>query len=78
MQYLLIVLVPALIALIVCSILKGSMKTANKQSNADIYISEEGVAITHRSDVETGTEEQVLSHAAQGGQGPGRPTGGRV
>ena len=70
MEYVLIVLVPALIAFIVCSILKASMKTANKQSNADIYISEEGAEITLRTDHETGTEERVISSGQQSGAPP--------
>ncbi|MBQ2756608.1 MAG: hypothetical protein IJF27_08040 [Oscillospiraceae bacterium] len=50
MEFIIIVLVPLLIAFIVCSIFKAQMKTTGKQYAARVYINEEGLDLTDKID----------------------------
>ena len=51
MEFIIIVLVPLLIAFIVCSVFKSQMKTTGKQHAARVYIDEKGLDLTDRTDV---------------------------
>lgn len=48
---------PALIALIVCSVMKGKMKSTGKKTSANTYISAHGIHVTGRMDRYTHTTE---------------------
>ena len=50
MEFIIIVLVPLLIAFLVCTVFKSQMKTTGKQHAARVYINEEGLDLTERVD----------------------------
>lgn len=50
MKYLLIVLVPCLIALIVCSVMKSGMKTARAKTEARDYARRDSLVVSFRDD----------------------------
>ena len=52
-----IVIVPAIIAFIACSIMKGKMKSVALKTNANEYIARQGVALTDSSDIYTHTTQ---------------------
>lgn len=45
------------VALVVCLILKGKMKSVRKGAEADVYVTAEGLELTERSDIYTHTTE---------------------
>ena len=53
--WLIILGIPALIALIVCLCMKRSMKTAVSSGNANMYIRPDGVRLTRQNDIYTHT-----------------------
>jgi len=52
-----IVIIPAIIAFIACTIMKGKMKSVALKTNANDYISRQGVALTDSSDIYTHTTQ---------------------
>ncbi len=71
-----IILVPGILALIVCLILKGKMKTARLQTNADAYLRPNGLLLRTRIDQYTHTTEHreridTGSHSSGGHSGGG-------
>ena len=81
-----VILVPMLIALIVCSVWKAKMKTAKLAKDADNYIPQNGFVLTGRTDqflYRTTTKVRIESNSSGGGGGSsssssGRSSGGKV
>ena len=82
-----VILVPALIALIVCSVWKHQMKTAKLARTADNYIPANGFNLTGRTDqflYRTTTRVRIERSSSSGGGGgsssssSGRSSGGKV
>ena len=80
-----VILVPALIALIVCTIWKRSMKTAKIARTADNYIPANGFNLTDQTDLflfRTTTSVKIESSSSSGGgsssSSSGHSSGGRV
>ena len=67
---------PLLTALIVCLIMKGKMKTARKQTQADAYIPRDGVRITRRDDVYLTTTQTRVAVESQKSGGTSVNSGG--
>ena len=66
------------VALVVCLVLKGKMKSVRRGAEADVYVTAEGLDLTERSDIYTHTtetrrkKEKNDSHSESGGGGSGR------
>lgn len=66
------------VALAVCLVLKGKMKSVRRGAEADVYVTAEGLDLTERSDIYTHTtetrrkKEKNDSHSESGGGGSGR------
>ena len=74
--FLFIFLIPAGIALVVCLILKGKMKTAREQVNANEYIRPNGMTLLQRIDQYTHTTETRVRIESQQSSGGGGHHGG--
>ena len=77
------VILPALavgcgVALMICLVMKGKMKSVRKGAEADVYVTAEGLELTERSDIYTHTTETRRrksskdSDSESGGGGSGR------
>lgn len=66
------------VALAVCLVLKGKMKSVRRGAEADVYVTAEGLNLTERSDIYTHTtetrrkKEKNDSQSESGGGGSGR------
>ena len=66
------------VALVVCLVLKGKMKSVRRGAEADVYVTAEGLDLTERSDIYTHTtetrrkKEKNDSQSESGGGGSGR------
>lgn len=66
------------VALAVCLVLAGKMKSVRRGAEADVYVTAEGLDLTERSDIYTHTtetrrkKEKNDSHSESGGGGSGR------
>ena len=66
------------VALAVCLVLKGKMKSVRRGAEADVYVTAEGLDLTERSDIYTHTtetrrkKEKNDSQSESGGGGSGR------
>ena len=76
LKWLTVTIVPLLTALIVCLIMKGKMKTARKQTQADAYIPRDGVRITRRDDVYLTTTQTRVAVESQKSGGTSVNSGG--
>ena len=67
-KWLVVILVPLLTALVVCLVMKGKMKSARLQTQADAYITQDSLRLTRQDDrYITTTQTRVKIETAKSG-----------
>ena len=67
-KWLVVILVPLLTALVVCLVMKGKMKSARLQTQADAYITQDSLCLTRQDDrYITTTQTRVKIEIAKSG-----------